>query len=479
MALVVLLAAAGGAAAGPAGQRPGAQYSPPGLYNPVIYKLDSGLRVILKSRRHIRSVSVRAAVGVGQAHYPCGQQQVPHFLEHMLFAAIPGMSESDFEQQMFDIGADSNAFTNMRDTVYTFTTYSENTPTVLQALSRLLFAGKLNRQSFDRTKAVIRRESGGEPNLYEQWLQGTDQKTSAAELALRDLSARYFGVCPGVDTGKDVTFDQVRRAYARYYAPDNTTLILVGDFGIGQAKRWVRDAFAGVGSKREAHTASLPAVSQLSKAVYRGVSDQPGVGIVAKTGGYLGPDFYARVLMQHYLNNRLYQRLRVQTGLTYTPSVGQYSTPDSGLFGISAELPEASQPAALKIIHQEIGRLTGGKLDEATFRKARRSLLLNWAQSTETNAAFADFYADSLAELDRYGRFRNEEVAVAALTADDLTRVARRVFAEGNVATLYDSSFNDRVEMVIAGAGGLLLLAVLVLGGWLVRRRRRRARIGA
>jgi len=326
-------------------------------------------------------------------------------------------------------------------------------------------------QRFDPSNRFHGR--GGEPNLYEQWLQGTDQKTNAAELALRDLSARYFGVCPGIDTGNDVTFDQVRHAYDSYYAPDNTTLILVGDFSIAQAKRWVRDAFAGVGSDRKARMPSLPAVSHLSKAVYRGVSEQPGVGVIAKTGGFLDPDYYTLVLMQHYLSNRLYQRLRVETGLTYTPSVDQYSTPDSGLFAISAELPEASQPAALKIIHQEVGRLTGGKLDEAAFRKARRSLLLNWAQGTETNSAFADYYVSSLAELDRYGRFRNEEVAVAALSADDLTRVARRVFAAANRATLYDSSFNDRVEMVLAGAGGLLVLAVLLLGGWLVRRRRR------
>lgn len=471
----VLLAAALSVGAADAGDQPaGAQYSPPGLYDPVIYRLDNGLRVILKPRDHIRNVEIRAVVGVGQAHFPCGRQQVPHFLEHMLFAAIPGVSESEFEQRMFEIGAYSNATTNLTDTVYELGAYTTGTPEVLELLGRMLFVGELGRESFRLTRDIIRRESGGEPNLYERWLAGADQKTSAFQHAVRDLSTQRFASCPGIDTGADVTLEAVRAAYRDHYAPQATTLVLVGDFTVAQARGWVDAAFGAYPRKDGTSTPALPAVKENLKPTYEGVSTEPGIGIVGVTGGYLAEDYYARVLLRHYLDNRLYQRLRVESGLTYTPSVETYDTPRHGLFGIYAELPEDAAGRARAIIREEIARLTDGRLDTDTFRAARRSLLLRWAQSTETNAGFADYYANWLPELGAYGRFRNDEVAVAALTVADLQHAAQAVFAPDNVTLLQDSAFNDRVQWVIAGAGGVALLAVLGLGGWVAARRRRR-----
>jgi len=462
-------------AVGAGDERPGAQFSPPGLYDPVVYTLDNGLRVILKPRDHIRNVEVRAVVELGQAHYPCGRQQVPHFLEHMLFAAIPEVSESAFEQRIFELGAYSNAATNLTDTVYEFSAYTSSTPEVLDLLGQMLFAGELGRDSFRLTRDIIRRESGGEPNLYERWLAGADQKTSAFQHAVRDLSTQRFAACPGIDTGAGVTLEAVRKAYRDHYVPQATTLVLVGDFTVAQARGWVDSAFGGYPRKEGASPLELPAVDDDLKGRYEGVSAEPGIGIVGVTGGYLEEDYYARVLLRHYLDNRLYQRLRVESGLTYTPSVETYDTAHHGLFGIYAELPEDSAGQAREIIREEIARLTEGRLDTETFRAARRSLLLRWAQSTETNAGFANYYANWLPELDAYGHFRNDEVAVAALTAADLQHAAQAVFAPDNVTLLRDRAFNDRVQWVIVGVGASALVVIVGLVGWLVARRRRSA----
>lgn len=454
-------------------QRPAERFSPPGLYDPAIYELDNGLRVILKPRRHIRNVEIRASVGVGQAHFPCGRQQVPHFLEHMLFAAIPGVSESEFEQRMFEIGAYSNAWTGDIKTVYEFSTYSETAPVALGALGKMLFAGELEQKSFQLTRAIIRRESGGEPNLYERWLRRMGQRTQSVDLALRDISARRFMACPGVDTGADVTLEEVRGTYARYYDPRQATVVLVGDFDVGQARAWIETAFGDYSNDGAAAPAEVPPADGTLKQVYRGVAPQPGVGLVARTDGYLDSDYYALVVMSHYLDNRMYQALRVETGLTYTPEVYVQNAPNVGLIGIYAELPPSSADRALRIIRSEIDRLAEGRVDEATFQKARRSLLLNWAQGTETNAAFADYYVNSLGELDVYGRFRNEEVAVAELDPEGLQRVASRVFADGRTAILRDEDFDGRQQMLVLGLVGALLLVLTGVGVWVFRRRRR------
>jgi predicted Zn-dependent peptidase len=458
-------------------QDPGQQYSPPGLYEPEIYELDNGLRVILKSRRHIHSVSIRAVVDVGSAYYPCGKQQIPHFLEHMLFAAHPEMSESELEQMMFNMGAKSNAVTEERQTVYQFSVYSQNTLVVLNALSKILFAGELAEDSFRLTRDIIKRESGGNPNYYERWLEKTDQEESAGTFAIRDISLQQFGVCPGRDTGSKVTMDQVQDAYNRYYDPDNATLIMVGDFTIEEGKNWIQTMFGKYQSKGEIPQHVFEEIGSFEKERYEGVSKEPGVGVIAKTEGYLDTDFYTLSLLQHYLENRMYHRLRIETGLTYTPSVDYYVLPDIGFFYLYAAISKGSHHAALDIIQDELGKLKSAKLDADAFESARTSLLLEWAKSTETNNAFADYYSDSLSELTRYGRFRNEEVAVASLTPDDFQRVARKVFGERNHVELLDDSFNDKVQLVVIVAICFMALMITIVVMVVVRHNRRMKRI--
>ena len=73
------------------------EYSPPGLYDVEHYVLANGLRVILKPREGARNVSFRIVVGVGHHEYDCGWQELPHFLQHLLFTGTSRHSESELE----------------------------------------------------------------------------------------------------------------------------------------------------------------------------------------------------------------------------------------------------------------------------------------------------------------------------------------------------------------------------------------------
>ena len=130
--------------------------------------------------------------------------------------------------------------------------------------------------------------------------------------------------------------------------------MLVGDFDIPQARAWLDEAFGGYSDDGQRPSASLPAADGTLDDSYRGVAPAPGVGLVARTGGYLDPDYYALVLMNHYLENRLYQTLREETGLTYAQQIYRYNTPRLGLLGIYAELPQSSADRALTLIRAEI-----------------------------------------------------------------------------------------------------------------------------
>ena len=71
---------------------------PPGLYEVDHRLLDNGLRVILKPRSGAHTVALRVVVGIGQHDYDCGWQEIPHFLEHLLFAGTSRHSEAELDE---------------------------------------------------------------------------------------------------------------------------------------------------------------------------------------------------------------------------------------------------------------------------------------------------------------------------------------------------------------------------------------------
>lgn len=444
-----------------------------GLYSPTVYHLGNGLRVILKPRPHVPSVSIRAVVGLGTSHYPCGYQEVPHFLEHMLFDAIPGVSEAEFEQIMFEHGGSMNAITGTRATTYEFRIHSRNVPVALESLSRFLFQGELSEQAFRLTRSVIRQEFGGEPTRLERWMHRSGFQRSGWHELLQAKSAEYFGACDELDWGQRVTFAHVAEAYERYYWPGNVSLILVGDFDLEEARSRVLEHFGDVEEVDGAHPTPAPVSGLGGGGIYEGYEEAAAVGIAFATDGHLGDDYQARELVSHYLRNRLFQRLRVDSGLTYTPLVTEYAAPGFGLFVIRAELTSDAWDEARAIIDEELGRLRAGELAGEEFRKAQESLLLNWAQGRETNNAFANYYAGTLAELDHHGELRNREAVVASLTAQELRRVAQELFRPDNRVEVRDRRFADRVQtaLLAIGLATAVLLGAFLLLVWRSRRR--------
>lgn len=219
-------------------------YSVPGLYDPEVIRFLNGLRLILKQRSGLPTVSVRVRVGLGLGHYECGQRHVPHFLEHMLFDAIPGMPQQALERRFFELGATSNAVTGPTETVYKLAVFSHTAMTALDFTADMLTRAELEPYSFLRTRKVIRREEGGDPGPVESESLAGGRLASGARNALADVARWYFGVCGTWDNGEDVDFGQVEQAYRDYYTPDRMTWVIVGEFDRDAVVDWARRRLA-------------------------------------------------------------------------------------------------------------------------------------------------------------------------------------------------------------------------------------------
>lgn len=422
-------------------------YSVAGLYDPEVLRFSNGLRLILKQRTGLPTVSVRVRVGLGMGHYECGQRHVPHFLEHMLFDAIPGMPQQELERRFFKLGATSNAVTGPTQTVYKLDVFNHTAGEALDLTADMLTRAELEPHSFLRTQKVIYREEGGDPGSVESESLAGGRLASGAHNALADVARWYFGLCGTWDNGKDVAFEQVQQAYRDYYTPDRMTWVIVGDFDRDAVVDWARRRLADLPAGEAAGPID-PAPDRFHQSEYTGYSDEPLVALLALTDGYLSDDYYAHALLEHLLDSWLYERLRLDTALTYTPNASVYSQAGWGIFAIEAETATDDQQEALDQIEALVDRLTEAPLPEEEFRTAQLSLLRHWAQSVETSAGFADYYISSLPVYDYHGRFVSDEVQLAMLTPQSLHRAARRLFAPDNVVYVRDG---DRQAVVNTG----------------------------
>lgn len=425
-------------------------FSAEGLYEPRVVEYDNGLTLVAKQRPGIRTVSVRVNVGVGSAHYECGQTHVPHFLEHMLFGSVPGLTEAELEREFFELGAYSNAYTATLQTVYELDVFSGTAMEGLDLMAKMLNRAELQPDSFEATQQIIWREMGGEPGPVQiQTLPGGKLASGLTE-AVAELSPRHFGTCEEWDAGQDVEFESVRRAYEDYYVPQNMTWIVVGDFDEDRLLGWAERRLKPV-ARGDAEPPTAPDVSEFQQQEYSGLAEEPGVSLLVKTNGHTGDGYYARAFISHLLDEQLYKRLRLDNALTYTPYSTSWNLSDWGMFGIMVESEEDDHDEALRIIDEIVDVLVSAPLDADEFRIVQRSLLRQWAQGVEMNADYAQHYVNSLFELRRHGKFTNDEVKVAELTPERVHEVARRLFAPGRTVIVRDG---DRQQRIDAKAGG-------------------------
>ena len=129
-------------------------YTPPGLYEVEYFQLSNGLRVLLKERHQARSVSYRVVVNVGQADYPCGHKETPHFLEHLLFNGTSTYTESELDDLVEEHGGSWNGYTGQETTGYELDIFSLYAPLGLDILYEIITDSEITQESVDKRCAV-------------------------------------------------------------------------------------------------------------------------------------------------------------------------------------------------------------------------------------------------------------------------------------------------------------------------------------
>lgn len=206
--------------------------------------LSNGMQVIVWSDRDIPNVAMYNWVRVGSRNEVPGITGLAHFFEHMMFNGTSTRAPGEFDRILEANGASNNAYTSSDVTVYQNWLPSASLETIFE-----LEADRLRNLSFD--PQVIESERGV---VYSERRLSVDD-SQFGRLAEQVQAIAYVAhpySNPTIGWPSDIeswTVDDLKTFFKRYYAPNNCTVILVGDLDPKQTIALARKYFEPIPSQ--------------------------------------------------------------------------------------------------------------------------------------------------------------------------------------------------------------------------------------
>lgn len=449
--------------------------------------LDNGLKLLLVERPESPTVAAYITIGVGSVHETNENRGVAHLLEHMLFKGTKTIGTKDYRQEkplleeIEKVGsrldllksrpvADRQELATLQESLDRLQAkhaelvikdefsriYAEQGGVGFNAftskdLTTYLVSLPANKLELwaavesDRMQNAVLREFYTEREVVMEERRRS-YETSPGGLLYENLLATAFAMHPyrnpiigWMSDLENLTLEETRDFFQRYYAPINTVIALVGDIDSEAALAMVERYFGDI-----APGTPVPPVAAVEppqageKRIAVRFDAEPQLSIAFHKPTLPAKEDYVFDLIDLILGqgrtSRLYRSLVVEKGLA--TSVSTSGAPGSrfpNLFVISAVPRHPHTPAEVEAaIYEELAKLAREPVSAEELEKARTRLRTDRLRYLKGNDGLARMltYYETIAGNWRYIATYDDEVAT--LTAADVQEVARRFFIPTN-----------------------------------------------
>ena len=396
--------------------------------------LPNGLKVLLKEEHKSPVVTFQIWYRVGSRNERLGKTGLSHVLEHMMFKGAKRFGPKQFSQVVQRNGGNDNAFTSKNYTAYFENFAADRLETAMDLESDRMQNLLLDPKDFLSERDVVREE---------RRMRYEDDPTSTM---VEQMMATAFMAHPYqwpvigwmADLG-NLTRDDLAEHYRTYYAPNNATIVVVGDFDSVAVLRSIERYFGAI--PRGPAVPSVGAVEPQQfgekRVVVRREAELPAVFAGYKAPTLKDPDSYALNVLQGILSSGKSSRL--YRSLVYERQIALYAggdyddvSVDPNLFYLYAGvMPGRTTDEVEKALYAEIERFKNEPVTDDELQKAK-----NQAEASFIMGQDSVFYqAMLLGQYETVSDWRLLEKyldGIRAVTKDDIQRVAKRYFTEDN-----------------------------------------------
>jgi zinc protease len=206
--------------------------------------LANGMQIVIWPDRDIPNVALYNWVRVGSRNEAPGVTGLAHFFEHMMFNGTTTRAPGEFDRTLEANGARNNAFTSSDVTVYQDWFPRSALETVFE-----LEADRLRNLSFE--PKVIESERGVVHSERRLRVDDSHFGRLQEQAQATAFLAHPYGI-PTIGWPSDIaswSLEDLKSFYKTYYAPNNCTLVLVGDVEPAQVVALARKYFEPIPSQ--------------------------------------------------------------------------------------------------------------------------------------------------------------------------------------------------------------------------------------
>jgi zinc protease len=408
--------------------------------------LDNGLKVLIQEEHTAPLASVWCWYKVGSKDEQSGLTGVSHWCEHMNFKGTTNIPRDQVKGIVEQFGGSWNGYTWIDQTTYLETATRD-------ALDRLLFieAERMvnclyHADDCESERTVIISELHGGENDPDQLL---DQELTATAFKAHPYRHPTIGWLADLES---MNRDDLYAHYRRHYLPNNATLVIVGDVDGDEALSRVERHFGRIqpgavparirtaepeqtGERRlrirkEGTTAYLKAAFHAP--AFGDAAFLPLLVLDAALAGAKGLNLWSSFRgLPPQRRSRLYRAL-VERGLASAVNGALLPTEEPFLYTVSVTVTDGTPVDELgDVLIEELDRVRRESITEAEIVRAKAQLKARLVFDNEsiTDIAHQLGYFETIASVDG---FLDLPPRIAAVTLDDVSRVARSVLRPSN-----------------------------------------------
>jgi predicted Zn-dependent peptidase len=396
--------------------------------------LDSGLRVVTTPVPTAQSVSVNVFVGVGSRAEDRRTNGLSHYLEHMMFKGTERRKSAiEIAEAIEGAGGVLNAYTSQEMTCYWNQVPFDKLQLAMDVLADMMRNSLIESEEVDRERTVVQQEIR---RAYDQPSAWAGHLLTEATFGDQPLGWPIAGT---VETVEEMKREDFMQHIATWYVPKNIVLSVAGNTTQTEVLSAARKLFEGLGG---AAPPSVPVArdgrpKQNVKVEARDIA-QSNIGIALHAVSRRDPDRYPAMILNAVLgrgmSSRLFKEVRERRGLAYAIGSGLTRYMDTGVLSISAGVSAEHVAEATTVIKAELMKLVDERVGEEEMTKARDYTIGSFRLGLETSMALGQRAGEQLLMMGEIEPIEDVVAKIAAVTADDVQRVAKRIFRSDNMS---------------------------------------------
>jgi zinc protease len=416
----------------PEGDAPVRATTPPEIRRLV---LDNGLTVIAWPDHDIPNVAMYTFVRAGGRNEYPGITGLSHFFEHMMFLGTESLEPGDFDRQMEAAGGANNAYTTRDLTVYTDWFPRSALETVF----------RLEADRFQNLQTHSEAVESERDVVYSERRLRVDNN-NAGKLAEQMFATAFvahpyqFPVAGWPSDIEQWTAEDLETYYRTYYAPNNLTMVLVGDVTTREVFRLAEKHFGPIPAQDP--PPAVRTIEPQQMGTRRFVVEAPAQAPLVHMAFHATPASDPRSLHLTLLMNilaggessRLHRRLVEEEQLALSVSSWWGATLDPGLAYFLVTLPPGGKPALVEQrLLEELRRVVDDGVTDAELQKARNIIAADIYRQLATIRGKAGAIGEHEVFYGGYESLFRVPARVQNITVEQLRDAAAAVFDEDSL----------------------------------------------